>query len=455
MAYQRRSFGGFVDPPPIADPMQSLAAMMQMAGSLENFQEGQKQRRTQASVQKAINDAKGDYEGAAKILEDAGDFVTAKPLREQAKQQRAQALQETQQRLGLASTVFGKGAEILRQVEAKPELYPDLRPQIVDLASQLDPRLGAEIPEAYNPEQVRGMLDFSMRGAEVATTRARALQTLTATQAAQKDALERVQAHRKVVGDWFSVSTDQDDWDQSRALAASHGIDQDILDELGPTWSPEAQEKARKMMLTGEQREEAKPTTIVAAILRARDAGDKAAEQDLLKLQRTMAAADKGGGIDAGTIQAVMANPTIWGDVSPTLRAEMLPHLAKAGFDFEAAANTLTEGQKGQIERWYTDSISEIRKAVREGDLTDEQAVAEEARIKASYDVQMRGREKPVKAGTPEARAKASTEKQGVLPAEKRTPVPKVGDTVTLKDGRKVKVLSIGANGTLDVEAVQ
>ena len=255
MPHQPRQYG-LVSMPQGPDPMRTLSDMMALGSQLENYEADKKERAVQQRIEEAFKTAKGNPEKAADILESQGEWIAGRKIRDNATTIRQQMVGDVQQRLDHHKTLFGQGAQFLREIEQRPELYPDLRPRLVELATALDPRLASEVPETYDPEKVRGMLQFVEGGAQVIDARTRAMAAAKAAQDASMDGAKRVTEIRRTIGDWFSVSDSQQDWDVSadgaRALFGKQA--EAVLADLGSTWSTQAQEKARQMALTPEQR---------------------------------------------------------------------------------------------------------------------------------------------------------------------------------------------------------
>ncbi len=91
--------------------------------------------------------------------------------RAQSKGDRADAkasktIAELHQRLNSAKTIFGRGAAILSEAQKNPTLWPEIRPQVADLAGSLDPALAEMIPQEYEPDQVAQIIESTTKLAE-------------------------------------------------------------------------------------------------------------------------------------------------------------------------------------------------------------------------------------------------------------------------------------------------
>ena len=251
--YQPRSYP-FVDMPAPHDPVQSVSSLMNLGSNLQQFSEQQRQAKQEKAVETALAKAQGDLGKAATFLEEQGEWTLARNFRDNAQQIREQTVTAIGQRLSQHQTIYGQSAQYLKELEARPELYPDLRPKLVEMATALDPRLAQEIPETYDPETVRGMIQFVEGGAVQTDARLRAVAAAEARLKAKQGAVKDLTTDRQIAGEWFSVSANQEDWDMSVQGARTLGISENVLAHIGERWSVEAQEKARQLALTPEQR---------------------------------------------------------------------------------------------------------------------------------------------------------------------------------------------------------
>lgn len=437
MAYQRRSFN-LVSQPAMPDPLQSLSSMMSLASNMEGYQDQRRQRDDAKRVEEAFAQARGNPEAAADLLEQQGAWAPAQKLRANAGAIRQQAIDQGLERVNQYKTLYGQGAQFLREVDGKPDLYGGMRPKLVELAGAVDPRLAQEIPETYDPERIRGMLQFTEGAAAVAETQANGLAKLKEAQTATDDAVKRRRLHQSALADWLSTAKSAEDWQGVTDGAYAMGIPEETIAEFGP-WAPDAPERARQMALTPAQRapkEDAPPTTFAAAILRARAKGDAAEVKGLMALQQRITAAGREprAALDPSAVQAVLKNPTIWGDLTPDMRGQMLVPLSKAGFDFGAAAKGLTEAQKQTIERWRTDEISRLNRDRRNPSLamTDEDYAAEQQRIEASYNAQLGA--SPPTAADPTRPPRTATGDPRDIELAPAAPAPTTDKTVSMAD---------------------
>ena len=150
MPYQPRQTS-LVQPASTPDPMQTLSGMMSMARQFEGYEDEQKQRKKAKSVEDALNGAHGDPEVAAGVLEKAGDWVSGKRLRDNAREIRLNMVNQADARINEHKTFYGQASQILTELGNKPVMYPDMRARLADLAAQVDPAMAKAIPQTYDP----------------------------------------------------------------------------------------------------------------------------------------------------------------------------------------------------------------------------------------------------------------------------------------------------------------
>lgn len=468
MAYQPRQYGTVPIPMPgPVNPLGGLQDLVSLAGMARSMKKTREADDSEAAIKAALTGANGDFGKASEALGKEGRWIEATKLREEHTKQRTARFEEIEKRLGDHHTIYGQSAQMMREVETNPDLYPQLRPKLVEMASLIDPRLATEIPEQYEPQRVRGMLQFAEGAAVQADAYKRSIALLKASEAAVDDKIKREKLHREALGNVLSVASTEEDWTAAITNAKSAGIMDSVISEFGD-WDAEAPTRAVRMLMTPEQRANADkaPTSIVQAILTARAKGDVKEVNALLGLQERMSAAQRQGEspISADIVTAVRNNPSIWNDINPELRGNLIGPLAQAGFDFGAAAKSMTDAQKAVIERWRADAISDLNKRQADGqtEMPEARYRAEVNRIEQSYRVQMGTPASTPAVGT----GKASESRDAVLPPDRRSAAApqggrteivvkgvtvRVGEPVT-HNGKKHKVLAITADGQLELD---
>lgn len=302
--YQPRSIGagGMMQIPSGPNVLQDLSNVMAWGQRLEQYQQQQADRQRQEQdrarvdgIRKAINDHKGDLDAAAGALEQGGDYVSAKELREQQGQIREQMFGAVTERIGQQKSVMGKASQLLAEVQRDPSLYDRVRPQLVEMATAVDPRLASEIPERYEPERVAGMAKFVAEGDQQATIRARAAAEWQALQTRQTDSLKRAAEEKKILDESLSTVKTLEEWDGTIATWRMLGMTPAVLDKAGE-WSEDAPERARQRLLTPLQRgpkEPEKADNPEEAFFQAVEKGDMAAAKRLLSTRRQWAEAGR------------------------------------------------------------------------------------------------------------------------------------------------------------------
>ena len=443
MPYGPRSYP-MVPFPQGNDPLQSLSAIMQIGSQLEGWWERSADRREREAARQrdvAIRDVarKTAHDPAAMAKEvtlidpERGmalqETLDAKKVAEQ--QRKQQEFGQILQRLNQQDTVYGKGAQLLSEIKAQPALYPKLRPQIVELAAGLDPRLADEIPETYDEGRVTGMLQFATDAA--------------ARTSKMKAGLEEMLPDRNPIKG-LSMLFETTDTDEEREVIA------DKAAYFG--MAPEQITAAKKIAATEQAKAKAaaakaeRPTSIASALLDPDLTPARKAE--LLALERQLSAARREPDIavDPASVQAVLNNPRLWRVLNPELRGKMLGPLAKAGFNFPEAAEGMTETELERLRVYDLRQLDRERRRVDTvtGDrlMSDAVYADEKARIEDFYRAlggEPEPEVQPKVATPPPAAASRGMLSPSTPPAPERRPIPGIqGGEAELRDGRWIRV---------------
>jgi len=432
MAYAPRQYGMVPIPQQGGSPLSTLSDLMQLQRQIGAMNDEGKARQTKTRIESALNTGKGDPIEAAKLLEGEGDFTNARLLRDKASEIRLKSVDDMHQRLDQHKTVFGQGAQMLKEVEARPDLYPEVRPRLMELAASLDPNLAKEIPEAYEPEKIRGLLQFAQGAAEASAIRQRGLVTLKEALAQTDDSVKRTDGYRKSLSDWLSTATTAAEWDATKQHAGALGIPSSVVDEFG-AWDDKARDRAREKGLTPEQRE-------VAARAGIDDKRADATAKETERNHRVMEGIARQREARLKTTDA--------GGITPAARA---------------TAERWKSDQLEQLEREFADRSPTWEDGTRIPPIKPEMSVDQlrqrQLAIENSYRAQVSLpalKTLPASWTGGEATpppAPAVAPKAPVAAAGKQTvPSDMVGKTVTLKDGRQVKVKAVYADGSFDPE---
>jgi len=251
MAFSPRNYN-LVEAPQV-DPLRSLSELMTIGRQVEQFNAEGKERARVQRVEKALTAGKGNPDAAAALLEKEGDWISARTLRDKSLEIRTTAVDGVMERLNQHKTIYGQGAQFLTEIEQRPDLYPQLRPKLVELATSLDPKLAESIPEAYDATTVKGMLDYVTIGAQHLDTKQRALALAKQTITETKDKAEAETAFTRVVGDWLSTAKSPDEWSAGKDHAAFIGVPKSIIDKFGE-WDEKAPIRARELSMTPAER---------------------------------------------------------------------------------------------------------------------------------------------------------------------------------------------------------
>lgn len=428
MPYQARSYP-LVPIPQGPDPMQGLSNLMSLASQ---FEQSKRQTETIAS-EKAVKDALGQSQGnldtAIEMLGKQGRWNEATVLRSRAAEIREAQQNELAASLKRAREGFETSTRLLQGVEAaktpeeKSALFATVRPQLL----QALPGFAQYIPNRFedDPEFVTRAIPMGLSYADAARRRDEAVTKLNAATKDKRDQFSHDKSIVEALGTWLADADDGQDVVEAVTQAenlygASPGVRAMLEDFTTPGPLSQAQRSALRTRLVGEDN---KPTSITQAILRARESGDEKEVKALLGLQRQISTAGQAPAVGANpdVVSAVLKHPAIWNDINPELRGGLIGPLSRSGFDFTKAASSLTDAQKGVVERWKADALTKLRERLNSGgaEAIDKATYdTEVARVEESYRAQMGT---PPPAPTPGAASRVQQLKDSVLPRHLRS----------------------------------
>lgn len=347
------------------EPRQKLEAA-KMAEQTQGL-EGQRLLRELITSNTDPETNRTNYSGVANELRTAGHGDLAESVTQRWQGEQSKALNDLAQRVNSHKTIFGQGAQLLQEAKTRPDLYPQIRPKLVDMASTIDPRLGAEIPETFDPAQIDGMIQFASSAVADADRRARGLETLKQAHATTDDAVKREGLHRKALSDWYATVTSSEDKQAVDQAALEMGIDPSVVQSFGE-WDDSFPKRAALAGMTPAERTKAtaavddvKGSSDFSNILRAVTAkfketkGRNPTGNDRLPLLQEAKRIDamfrrngdgSGDGVDTATVQAnvdaVLTHPQLWNQpgITQTMRTKMIPLLNAQGFQFPKGGTT-------------------------------------------------------------------------------------------------------------------
>ena len=443
------------------DPLRSLGDIAQLAGSFQEFEQRQKAVKEQKIMQQVLSEVGGDPEKAATELSKRGLYGQSMGLRENAAKIRKAQQEELSSRYDRAEKGFKLSTSLLSPiVELKDPAgqereFQRVRPQLLEalpgFAKDIPPTLTAE------PEFLSVAIRRGQSFAEAAAAHKQAADRLNELDQRGANQGERDRAFLdELSGRLLKHVSGPDDLEPLLKGAESlYRTSPFVRQSLGALPPGPWDEKTRADLtarITTAPKPSGEPTNIEAALLKTTDPTRR---KDLLALKRQLSEAGKAGEVPLGpeTVQTILTHPSVWGDITPTLRDGLLLPLARAGFDFKAAARGLSATQKAQIERWRTDAISELNKQRNDPtnsmarrvpgtqDYTPEAKKSyddEKARIEASYQVQI---------GT-------APEASSVAPSRQQTPGGAERGELPRKQLGRVELRQLAPRAAKDVESL-
>ena len=309
-----------IQPVKINTPFESLDRVLKVqsaerqarADEIEIRAAEQKQRET-AAVQQILQESGGDLSDATlKRVLQAAPTVGMK-FRSDLIQQRQQALAATKSALDIEETQTKHGLQLLSVAIDAPQLWPTMRQTI----AQLIPDLAPGLPEQHDPAVLTNLFKYG--------------EDASATLKAQRAALEGLAEGKfKALASALLVTPDDE---RPEALEAwrKAGVPLDILKTIAANPQGYATTQAER----DTQASRAVDDKRMAAAQAATEAHQAEMErQGRVGLGIRQQSANQGGGAatDSGLVDAILANPAIYGSLTPTVKTRLAAQLAAKGF---------------------------------------------------------------------------------------------------------------------------
>jgi hypothetical protein len=277
---------------------------------------------------------------------------------------------------------LGLGTRLLQAAVENPTLYPAVK----DWITKVSPELGERMAPEYDEATAKGYLQIGQSTENFLKAQADAAQLLVDGKT------------RESVLTLFAHASDPHQWQVAADLTKQAGLTK-LLGLVPPEWSAEAQAAAGKATITPYQQAQLdKPGAAGAegyAQWFARYLARKGktaeqltqAEEDAAKKQferlndQPKVSVSLGGAGTGGLVDAVIANPSLWDDLTPTVKGQIAPALQAKGF--EGFGKALPSAAIKQISDSKTaiDSLNDLRQVLKD----NEQYIGPIAGLQALY----------------------------------------------------------------------
>ncbi len=165
--------------------------------------------------------------------------------------ERIRAVNAFQERISGLKHPVARADALLAEAGRNPALWPEIRPQLVDVTAGVSPELVSGIPEQYDAGRVQQIGQFVTATSAQLDTLART----TARSAALLKGHADVKEWRETIAESYVTATSPEDW---QAIGGTfrkldHPTINTALDSFGE-WSPENAAKVNRQMMTPAQR---------------------------------------------------------------------------------------------------------------------------------------------------------------------------------------------------------
>lgn len=362
-----------------------------------------------AAMRQAMEDAGGDPDEALRSLRETGGIgiTAAGKLQKQITDGRAADLKNQMDTLRAVHERVGQASEYLSSLDdvpdaARPEAYQRIVGKVRELAGG---ELASKIPDEYDPTVVAQMRRLGETTTQALQRQQTALEIARQGIDAGKDARDRDKYFTASLGQSLPTTSSQEEWEAQLENAHKLGAPLETLSKFGPTYSEDAVARAQtlavdpKELLKGDQGGPKIGSVEDAIESYGRDvlhkSPDQMSYQDKANAARSWALAHKTS--DSSELSAekrrelvdtIRQYPTVYQDLSPTLKGAIAGDLAKAGFTEFGGANRTVNAA---AERWRVNQLHKVDSDVSLNLISPEDATRQRAEINASYQTQTGG----------------------------------------------------------------
>ena len=443
------------------DPMSTLYGLMSLqrqAGAMRDDaaerQERQEAKRREGMIQEAARLTSGNPDAMARevgVIDPARGLALQTGLNEERRRQEDQQAQvrsrkqqefgEMVQRVEQHKSIYGQGAQVLSEIQANPAAYTQLRPMLIEMASQIDPRLADSFPEQYDGPTVKGLLEFAKIGEAKATKIREGLAQFLP----DKDPVKGL-----------TMLFETADTDEERELYAERAAYFEMPQaqivaarKIAKANQDKVAKAARPAIGSHEDLDQAYANEFLRGLPAARMSATQKAAAEKWRKQRTDVPNGADAAVDPAALQAILQTPALFNRVNPEARWKLLGPLQRAGFTFPAGASELSPGE---LERLKVTDLRALAREARqphpflEGQsaMTPDEVAARRDEIEAFY----------VGLGGSSPNPRPFTPPQNSMSVNGRpveiSKTPAVGKVTQLKDGRWILVTTVDANGAFD-----
>ena len=336
------------------DLLGTLDAAAQVRQREAIAQEHQRKAQGQKALQMAVQQAGGDYDKAAEMLEQRGFGDVALGLREEVGKQREQLYKTQGERLkarGDELKLFTSLANLITDDTSQQLVIKSLSPELQQMAVQT-------LGETYDPNRVKTVQDALLTSKERADMQSTAFKDFLEGQKFQRGTAEWTQKMTAALGQYLSATNTPQEYNEVLESAPQLGISP----EVASIFRGKTAQDAAQIGMTAKERADlanaAADNTRADAQL-AISRGQLGVAQGNLALRRQEVSGGAGGGpigkADTELVDAILKNPAIYDGLTPTVKTRLAAELARRGFTGFAKAGGegagLTPSMQGGINR--------------------------------------------------------------------------------------------------------
>ena len=343
----------------LANPQQpiDLMGMARQAAALhaERAQAQQQARAQQGqqALQMAIQEADGDYDRAAELLDARGFGDVSVSFREKVAKARTESYAALDKQLSTRSNelkLFGSLADLITDEQSMQTVVGALSPQLQQLAIQ-------NLGRTYDPAKVDSLRTQLLTESDRANRKKQAFDELVKSREWDAKAPERRLTEVTAMGQYLSAAQTPEEYQETIQAAPLLGISPDVV----KLFAGKTPEQAAQITLTAKERAELQGAAAddtradralenTIAVNQAQldiSRGNLGVARGNLALRRQEAAAEGGTAkptaADAELVDAILKNPSIYAGLTPTVKTRLAAQLARRGFTGFASGSEVTK----------------------------------------------------------------------------------------------------------------
>ena len=303
-----------IKPAAIQNPLEAMTAITQLQAARLRAQEQARAAADALAIRRVLQETGGDVQAALPRLRTIAPKAALELETEIAKR-RKEGFEAHQAKLKSSQTSLDLGIRLLQGVTDQ-QTYDLVRPMIGTMAPDIAQAMG----DTYDPARVQQFLQVGLTAKDLYDRRQDAMKLFTEGKA------------NEALGTYLSTARTAEEWDGIVASAKAQGIPDAVIAPYG-AFSPENVQRAATRAITPQQRATLAGQAEARAQAAAHQQVTESQGAERIRIARQRLAQGKGSDTDREALmQAVIENPGLWDQITPTERGKIAGDLNARGF---------------------------------------------------------------------------------------------------------------------------